>query len=140
MTATARATDPLSSHMAANEANSTGAVREQQAKWLRVLKRYQALGHKDATRSELAHYNAEFCWEEYRHDKRAHPALISGEVQKGKAQIGRRFPELAQHGLIVSEVIRKCAVEGRVCKAWRLTTVGKAAAEACDDKHRQSAT
>ena len=127
MSARARNIDPASSHEAAAEVESTGAVRYKQERWLRLLAKFHAAGNVTATRSELANFYAEQEWESYRNDPRAYDALITGATQVGKAQIGRRFPEMEEHGLIKCTGIRKCEVAGRSCKAWAITAIGKAA-------------
>ena len=126
MTALARNTDPLSSHMAAEEMQGARA-NKQLKKWLTLLKEAHDFGFVDRTASELAHIQACEKWREYEHDQKAFVPLVAGETDKGKYQVSRRFPEAAQHGLVKADSIRQCEVTKRMCKAWSLTTIGSAA-------------
>ena len=125
--ARARTNDPTSSHSAASLVNVTGETKAQQTYWLKRLCEYLQLGHKDVTRSELAEWRAQFAWEEYKNDAKAHRALITGEIQQGKAQIGRRFPELREAGLVKVSCQRICNITGSLCQAWTINPIGKAA-------------
>lgn len=100
----ARKLDPVSSHKAAREVETRGIKRAQQIEALVLLKQYQD-------------------------DPDAHAALVEGEIQRLKARLGRRLPELQAVGLVKCDEIRKCEIANRASQAWHLTTIGNAAAE-----------
>jgi len=130
--ARARNTDPTSSHQAADSMNANGTVLKQQTRWLVALAEYiHATRKPDATRAELAHWFARRKWGGTDIDEqRIVENLIEGEFFRSRAQIGRRFPEMAEEGLITKTGQRPCSVAEQQCQAWTLTSIGAHAAKA----------
>lgn len=86
----ARKTDPISSHIAADEAERTGRIGRQQQIVLAAVRRYRG-----RTASELAR-----------------------RCPLDRYQVARRLPELADQLLIHCEMIRECTVTGRLAVTW----------------------
>jgi DNA-binding MarR family transcriptional regulator len=86
----ARATDPVSSHAAANNVASFAAIHY--AAILSLLKE-----HPKSTASELAQY-----------------------THLDRYQIGRRMKELEKRGHIQRVAIRTCSVGNRIATSWEL--------------------
>ncbi len=125
----ARKTDPISSHLAANEVSEQGIKLEQQRATLLALYFYERIEGEPATCSELASDRALMKWGRYSHDPEAHAALVKGEINTLKAQYYRRLPELGKEGLVHVKEIRRCRIGNRVSQVWQLTDLGRAAAE-----------
>lgn len=124
--ARARNTDPLSSHIAAEEMRAGGATKQLKF-WLSQLKDAQREGFSDRTASELAKLYAQKKWQPLVDKPNTHTIVVDSETDKGKYQVSRRFPEGAEQGLVKADSIRQCEVTQRMCKAWSLTDLGSAA-------------
>lgn len=123
----ARSTDPISSHIAGEEAEARGLVRKQQIKACEMLFDFEQGNDRAGTINEIAEFYAVKIWKKYSDDPTAHAALVHGEIVKKKHMLGRRLPELHREGLVTIEGVAICKVSNRQCQLWQLTAIGHGA-------------
>lgn len=89
-TASARRTDPVSSHLAANVIEATGTAHSQRERVLEAV-----------------------------HDFRRHTsAELARLAEMDRYQVARRLPELAAAQLVRRSTVRRCEVSGRPAVTW----------------------
>ncbi len=89
-----RSTDPVSSHSAELEINSTGTRAQQCEYVLEVLRRFPGLTAKELTAK-------------------------AGDPRLDRYTFNRRLPDLEKKGLAVRGPVRTCRVGGRLSTTWR---------------------
>jgi hypothetical protein len=128
MNSTARVTDPRSSQEAALEIEAKGIKAKQQEETLKLVATYGS-----GTRGEIANeYINEYLKSKPRREY-TQDAIRALENQH-RVLMGRRLPELAQHGLIELVEIRACKVANRSSQVWRCTGIGLAAVAALTER------